>query len=311
MSDVNLPSMSGESFGGDNPAPGSFESLIDTSATLASLAAELSGDGTDGEDAQLPELDAQTTDSANAQGQQTQEQQPSEPKFDPMAFALHTQEQFTQLASQLPQMVAQAVAQAMQGVLPKQPEPPPPPNPLDALDPNDPDYHIKRYDLQLQQLADQNRRLQERLDAQENGVKQQQQQAQQQAQQQQFVGYVNTELNKAVGSLFQGWPDTPQIKALKEAAANKIDKAWYDSGWQPHGYNEGFKQARELVNQFSAFKNTPPPAAQARPPVQSSRAAATTPGAQTVKSDRDFWSQLDATLDQDARVLRAIQRGGQ
>lgn len=258
---------------------------------------------TDGEDQSEP------TRNAEPQAQAKPETKQSGP--DPWQYVMVMQEQQAQLAAQIPNMVAQAVAQALAQVqASQQPQPQAEVDPLAALDQNDPDYYVKKFDLQMQRLEKQNAELRAKLEGREKSEQEQMTQAQRQAQHQQFVAQVNADLTKAVDFVTDGWPQTPQVQSLREAAANIIDKVWYDSGWRPEGYTAGIKQAQQWISQFAAFKNPPPAQGQQRAPVSGSRAASTTPGTEPIQNPKAFWDQLASTRSQDAAALRQSWRQG-
>jgi hypothetical protein len=235
------------------------------------------------------------------------------------SLMLQMQQQQLQMFNEMQQQFAmaqsQSVAQAVQAALasmglgPKAPEPEP--DPIASLDPDDPDYFFKKTDAELMLLKRQNQELVNRLEAERQQQMMAVQQQQQMAAQQQFVSQVNNDLGRAVDYVFDGWPDTPQVTALKKMAADTVDAEWHAHGYKPEGYAKGIRKAQEMVKSMEGFKHTfaaGAPKAGGIPPI----GRGSNPPSSTGEQQGGLtWRQMfDQTRRNDAAALREAIKNG-
>lgn len=259
------------------------------------------------------------------EGEAEVESQPSTPKVknapktpeDMQSLMLAMQQQqlqmFQEMQSQIAQSQSNQVAMAVQAALAQmglgkqEPVQQEEIDPIAALDPDDPDYFFKKTDAHIAKLEKQNRQLMERLENERNQQVQAVQAQEEMRAKQAFVSSVNGDLGRAVDYIFQGWPDSPQVNALKQMAANTVDAEWYAHGYKPEGYTQGIKKAQEMLKNMESLKHTFVPRAKTPSPV----GRGGNPPSSTVEQTGLSWRQmLDSTRRNDASALREAIKNG-
>ena len=260
--------------------------------------------------------DYQTGSDANESAVQPATQSQSKP-MDMQSLMIQMQQQQLQMFNEMQQQIAmqqsQSVAAAVQAALAsmgigQQQQVQEEIDPIAALDPDDPDYFFKKTDAELMMLKRQNQELVNRLETERMQQMQAVQQQQQLQQQQTFVSQVNNDLGRAVDYVFQGWPDSPQVQALKQLAANTVDAEWHATGYKPEGYAIGIRKAQQMLksmegmkHNFAALKSANPPVGRGMVPSSSVPEAN---GAVT-------WRQMfDTSRKNDANALREAIKNG-
>jgi hypothetical protein len=260
--------------------------------------------------------DYQTGSDASESAVQPAGQSQSKP-MDMQALMIQMQQQQLQMFNEMQQQIAmqqsQSVAAAVQAALAsmgigQQQQVQEEIDPIAALDPDDPDYFFKKTDAELMMLKRQNQELVNRLETERMQQMQAVQQQQQLQQQQTFVSQVNNDLGRAVDYVFQGWPDSPQVQALKQLAANTVDAEWHATGYKPEGYAIGIRKAQQMLKSMEGMKHNFAAPKAGNPPV----GRGMVPGSSVPEANGAVtWRQMfDTSRKNDANALREAIKNG-
>jgi len=317
MSDTNQTSAP-ESTGGEQFSWRNLPGGEEFAAGMAEFATRDSGESESETDIgeRMSAEDYSTGEDASETAVQPAAQTQSKP-MDMQSLMIQMQQQQLQMFSEMQQQIAmqqsQSVAAAVQAALAQlglgqQQQAPQEVDPIAALDPDDPDYFFKKTDAELMMLKKQNQELVNRL---ENERMQQMQAVQQQQamqQQQTFVSQVSADLGRAVDYVFQGWPDSPQVQALKQLAANTVDAEWHATGYKPEGYAIGIRKAQQMLKSMEGMKHSFAAPKTNTPPV--GRGMVPSASVPDTSGGRTWRQMLDGTRKNDAFALREAIKNG-